>query len=135
MLSEGEKDLCDPAGTEHPERLRAAEAVEAGYAAFSEEYTVYVFDRRLDLEMPGGPGATGEEILEAVKEGSLKEEDLDKAVLNLLSFVERSLAEKKEGAGIDRKACSALEEAGSLVCLLGRGQLVMFRPRFVLEWI
>ena len=27
----------------------AAEAVEAGYAAFSEEYTVYVFDRRLDL--------------------------------------------------------------------------------------
>lgn len=27
----------------------AAEAVEAGYAAFSEEFTVYVFDRRLDL--------------------------------------------------------------------------------------
>jgi beta-glucosidase len=100
----------------------------------------------LDLEMPGGPGATGEEILEAVKEGSLKEEDLDKAVLNLLSFVERSLAEKKEGAGIDRKACSALARdlAGECAVLLKNegilplkeGQKIVFigefaeRPRY-----
>ena len=29
--------------------MGAAGAVEAGYAAFSEDFTVYVFDRRLDL--------------------------------------------------------------------------------------
>jgi len=62
----------------------------------------------LDLEMPGGPNATGEELLEAVQNGELSEEDLDKAVLNLLRFVETALRERDENAVIDRNACREL---------------------------
>ena len=66
----------------------------------------------LDLEMPGGPNATGEEPIEAVKAGTLSETDLDKAVLNILHFVETALAERDENAVIDRDACREL--AGKL---------------------
>ena len=66
----------------------------------------------LDLEMPGGPNATGEELIEAVKAGTLSETDLDKAVLNILHFVETALAERDENAVIDRNACREL--AGKL---------------------
>ena len=66
----------------------------------------------LDLEMPGGPNATGEELIEAVKAGTLSETDLDKAVLNILHFVETALAERDENAVIDRDACREL--AGKL---------------------
>ena len=62
----------------------------------------------LDLEMPGGPNATGEELLEAVRNGELAEADLDKAVLNLLRFVETALRERDENAVIDRDACREL---------------------------
>ena len=62
----------------------------------------------LDLEMPGGPNATGEELLEAVRNGELAEADLDKAVLNLLRFVETALRERDENAVIDRNACRVL---------------------------
>ena len=62
----------------------------------------------LDLEMPGGPNATGEELLEAVRNGELAEADLDKAVLNLLRFVETALRERDENAVIDRDACRVL---------------------------
>lgn len=62
----------------------------------------------LDLEMPGGPTATGEEILEAVQNGELAEAELDKAVLNLLRFVETALKERDENAVIDRDACREL---------------------------
>ncbi|MEE3378379.1 MAG: glycoside hydrolase family 3 C-terminal domain-containing protein, partial [Lachnospiraceae bacterium] len=66
----------------------------------------------LDLEMPGGPNATGEELIEAVKAGTLSEADLDKAVMNVLHFVETALAERDENAVIDRDACREL--AGKL---------------------
>lgn len=62
----------------------------------------------LDLEMPGGPTATGEEILEAVQNGELSEADLDKAVLNLLRFVETALKNRDENAVINRDACREL---------------------------
>lgn len=62
----------------------------------------------LDMEMPGGPNATGEEILEAVQNGELSEKDLDKAVLNLLRFVEAARKERDEAAVIDRDACRSL---------------------------
>ena len=62
----------------------------------------------LDLEMPGGPNATGEELLEAVRNGELAEADLDKAVLNLLRFVETALRARDENAVIDRDACRVL---------------------------
>ena len=74
----------------------------------------------LDLEMPGGPNATGEEILEAVQNGELAEADLDRAVLNVLRFVEASLDRRDEHAVIDRGACRALarELAGECAVLL-----------------
>ena len=62
----------------------------------------------LDLEMPGGPNATGEEIAEAVKAGTLSEADLDKAVLRLLQFVKDSVEQRRPDAKIDRDACRKL---------------------------
>jgi beta-glucosidase len=62
----------------------------------------------LDLEMPGGPNATGEEIVEAVKAGTLDESDLDKTVLRLLQFVKDSVEQRRPGATIDRDACRKL---------------------------
>ena len=62
----------------------------------------------LDLEMPGGPNATGEEIVEAVKTGTLDESDLDKTVLRLLQFVKDSVEQRRPGAAIDRDACRKL---------------------------
>ncbi len=74
----------------------------------------------LDLEMPGGPTATGEEILEAVQGGTLSEADLDKAVLNLLRFVETALEKREDNAAIDRNACRKLarELAGECAVLM-----------------
>ena len=62
----------------------------------------------LDLEMPGGPNATGEEIVEAVQAGTLSEADLDKAVLRLLQFVKDSVEQRRPDASIDRDACRKL---------------------------
>ncbi|MBQ6174440.1 MAG: glycoside hydrolase family 3 C-terminal domain-containing protein [Clostridia bacterium] len=62
----------------------------------------------LDLEMPGGPNATGEEIVEAVQSGTLSEADLDKAVLRLLQFVKDSVEQRRPDASIDRDACRKL---------------------------
>ena len=74
----------------------------------------------LDLEMPGGPNADGGEILAAVREGRLAEEDLDKAVLRLLTFVRDSLEQRDEAAVIDRDACRKLarELAGECAVLM-----------------
>ncbi len=62
----------------------------------------------LDLEMPGGPNATGEEIVEAVREGTLSEADLDRAVLRLLTFVKDCVDQRRSDATIDRDACRRL---------------------------
>ncbi len=70
----------------------------------------------LDLEMPGGPTATGEELLEAVQNGELSEAELNKAVLNLLRFVETALNERDENAFIDRDACRKLAKELSDEC-------------------
>ena len=62
----------------------------------------------LDLEMPGGPNATGEEIVRAVKEGTLSEDDLDRAVLRVLRFVQDTLEKRRPDTVIDRDANRAL---------------------------
>ncbi len=94
----------------------------------------------LDLEMPGGPNATGEELLEALKKGELAEADLDKAVLNLLRFVETAVRQRDENAVIDRDACRRLARqlAGECAVLmknenllpLKKGQKVAFIGEF-----
>ena len=62
----------------------------------------------LDLEMPGGPNATGEEIVQAVQAGTLAEADLDKAVLRILTFVRDSMEQRQPDAEIDRTECRKL---------------------------
>ena len=74
----------------------------------------------LDLEMPGGPNATGEEIVQAVREGRLSEADLNQAVRRLLTFVCEAVENQKENVSIDRDACRKLsrELAGECAVLM-----------------
>ncbi|MBR1585238.1 MAG: glycoside hydrolase family 3 C-terminal domain-containing protein [Clostridia bacterium] len=70
----------------------------------------------LDLEMPGGPNATGEDILKAVQEGTLSEEALDQAVLRLLRFVQETMEQRKPDTVIDREENRALARALAAEC-------------------
>lgn len=62
----------------------------------------------LDLEMPGGSGAKDARIVEAVRSGQLQEEVLDRAVRNILNFVEECLKNRQESAEADREAFHGL---------------------------
>ena len=70
----------------------------------------------LDLEMPGGPHATGEELVKAVKDGSLSETELDRAVLRILEFVLKAAEEKQENVTIDRENCRRISRELSGEC-------------------
>lgn len=70
----------------------------------------------LDLEMPGGPNATGEEIVKAVKAGTLPEEMLDKAAGNVLRFILDAQEKQKENETIDREACRLTSRQISAEC-------------------
>lgn len=80
----------------------------------------------LDLEMPGNPGALGEEIISAVQNGTLSEEELDRAVLNLLHFVLTSAKQHQPDTEIDRKACRQLarELAAECAVLMKNGDIL-----------
>jgi len=52
----------------------------------------------VDLEMPGGSGAQDKNIIEAVRSGKLDEKILDKAVLNILTFVNQSINNQQRDA-------------------------------------
>ena len=56
----------------------------------------------LDLEMPSSDGVNDRLIVEAVKEGRLKEEVLDQAVENILNIVFRYEENRDETAVFDR---------------------------------
>lgn len=62
----------------------------------------------LDLEMPGGGGTQDDLIVEAVKNGTLSEEELDKAVRNMLQFALDCQSNRKPDTKIDRDANSRL---------------------------
>ncbi len=83
----------------------------------------------LDLEMPGGPSATGEEIVKAVAEGTLPEEELDRAAKNVLRFILDAAANQKENESIDRDACRQLsrELAGECGVLLKNESVLPLR--------
>ena len=70
----------------------------------------------LDLEMPGGPNATGEEIVKAVREGTLSEADLDRAVLRLLRFVSDCAEQRKPETKADREAYRKLARKLAAEC-------------------
>ena len=69
----------------------------------------------LDLEMPGGPTATGEELVKSVKEGTLSEEALDRAAECVLKFV-LTATQNQRNETIDREACRNLSEEISAEC-------------------
>ena len=69
----------------------------------------------LDLEMPGGPTATGEELVQAVKEGTLSEEALDRAAECVLKFI-LTATQNQRNETIDREACRNLSEEISAEC-------------------
>ena len=50
----------------------------------------------MDLEMPGSRGVNDPYIVESVKNGELAEEDLDKAVRNMLKFIEKFVEHRQE---------------------------------------
>ncbi len=91
----------------------------------------------LDLEMPGNPGALGEEIISAVQNGTLSEEELDKAVLNLLHFVLTSVEQRQPGARIDRKACRQLarELAGECAVLMKNEDVLPLNKEMTVAFI
>ena len=70
----------------------------------------------LDLEMPGNPQANGEEILNAIQDGTLSEETLDRTVLRLLQFVQTALNEQKADTQIDRDSFRHLAKELSSEC-------------------
>lgn len=90
-------------------------------------------DAGLDLEMPGCGGRNDQYIIESVKNGKLSEEALDAAVRNVLNWVDKMTASKKEGGEFDRdkdhkEAVKAAEEC--IVLLqnlepLGAGEKVL----------
>ncbi len=76
----------------------------------------------LDLEMPGGSGSliNDAKIVKAVQEGSLSMEELDKAVTNVLQFVEKAASQHQDGYIFDRDADyqTAKEAAAECAVLL-----------------
>lgn len=84
----------------------------------------------LDLEMPGGSGAQDALIVEAVKDGSLSEEDLDKVVCNMLRFALDYQANRKPDTQIDRASNSILsgELAAQCAVLLKNDGILPLKP-------
>lgn len=77
----------------------------------------------LDLEMPGGPNATGETLVRAVREGVLSEEALNRAVKNILNFVFSSVPaeetrEKRLPSSRKRRGALSEKLAGECAVLL-----------------
>lgn len=98
----------------------------------------------LDLEMPGGSGALGNDakIVKAVQDGTLSMEDLDKAAGNVLRFVQKACVSRKDGAVFDREAdyqaarkmaeeCAVLLKNENNVLPLAETQKVAFIGGFV----
>lgn len=80
----------------------------------------------LDLEMPSSFGINDKKIVEAVEKGELSEEVLDKAVERILSIVERSVENRKEGTTYDKEEDHRLARriaAESMVLLKNDGAL------------
>lgn len=56
----------------------------------------------LDLEMPSSSGANDQVVIDAIKDGTLSEKDLDKCVARILDFVYKSIENHKDDAVWDK---------------------------------
>lgn len=74
----------------------------------------------LDLEMPGGDGQTDKEIVNAVRDGRLKEEVLDETVERILRVADKCRQDEKNVSGMDRERGhqKAVEAARECIVLL-----------------
>ena len=85
----------------------------------------------LDLEMPSSSGAGPAKIIEAVKDGSLPEKELDRCVGALLRVVLKAAESRKTGAGYDREAHHRLARKAAAECMVllkNEGGLLPFAP-------
>lgn len=85
----------------------------------------------LNLEMPSSDGRNDAKIVEAVKNGSLKMEVLDKAVEGLLEWINKGLDDQAKAGSYDKEkhhqmACRAAEE--SAVLLKNKNGLLPLNP-------
>ena len=71
----------------------------------------------LDLDMPGSRGVNNESIVKAVQEGRLSEEDVDKAVANILRLVEKFVSKRRKET-FDREADHALAVKAAKECIV-----------------
>ncbi len=77
------------------------------------------FEAGLYLEMPGGPGAQDQKIVDAVREGRLDETVLDRTVERILRFVSDCVEQEKETVWNHEDAHrKAVEIAGECMVLL-----------------
>lgn len=70
----------------------------------------------VDLEMPGGPKIAEEELIDAVLDGTLSEEALDRAAGNVLQFMLDAAEGQRKDAEIDRDACRILSKELAAEC-------------------
>ena len=70
----------------------------------------------LDLVMPGGFGNHEENLAQAVREGSVTEEELDTAAANVLRFMCDAVRLHVPGAEVDREKCAEVSENLALSC-------------------
>ncbi|MFG1923038.1 glycoside hydrolase family 3 C-terminal domain-containing protein [Cryptosporangium sp. NPDC048952] len=85
----------------------------------------------LDLEMPSSGGSGTRRVLDAVREGRLTEEDVDRAVTRVLTLVDRSLPALAESGTFDVDAHHALAReaaVASAVLLKNEGGLLPLDP-------
>jgi len=72
----------------------------------------------LDLEMPSSNGINDKKIIEAVKNGKISEEVLDRTVKRLLKIIFRAVDNKKEGATYDKHAHHELAKKVAEQCMV-----------------
>lgn len=70
----------------------------------------------VDLEMPGGPGAQDQAIIDAVKSGKLDESILDQAVENVLKLVSDYQDKRKTDTVINRVECAEISRESEEQC-------------------
>ncbi|REK55966.1 MAG: glycosyl hydrolase [Thermobacillus sp.] len=112
--------------SEHPELLTRILKEEWGHEGFVVSDWGAVNDRAagvaagLELEMPGNGGINDRKVVEAVRNGSLPEDVLDRAVERLLTIILRAVDSRKPGASYDADAHHRLARraAGESMVLL-----------------
>ena len=72
----------------------------------------------LDLEMPGSNGTNDERVVEAVWDGTISEEDVDKCVRRYLTIVDKFLSNRKPDTAWDKEAQHKLAGQLAAECMV-----------------